>query len=302
MGWARTHCSAACCPSPPTRASHPPRLENPGKAFLEDSSQSRNLEPIPETMKYITPLILSALLAVGASARADILELKNGNVLNGKYNGGTAGTVRFDAGAGMQVIETSQVIALTFTTAAAAPAAPAAYAPAPVPAPVAAPSCGDAAVRHNVPGAHDGQRLLPQRARSQLHHQAGVQPRRRRRGRGPGRHSHLRQSPKLYAGQTGHRQIHARPPAGPDGRRGQPHPDCHQRLPGGGRSLDQKKQRAALLAAPPSARSRAMPARARLLAPRPVSSRRDRRSPFLRARCWSSRSPNPSPFAPPTNH
>ena len=93
-------------------------------------------------MKYITPLILSAtLLGLGASARADILELKNGNVLNGKYAGGTAGTVRFDAGAGMQVIETSQVIALTFTTAAAAPAAPAvSYAPAPAAAPAAAPT------------------------------------------------------------------------------------------------------------------------------------------------------------------
>ena len=87
-------------------------------------------------MKYITPLVLSAaLVALGASARADILELKNGSVLNGKYSGGTAGTVRFDAGAGMQVIETSQVIALTFTTPAAASAAPAAYAPAPAPAP-----------------------------------------------------------------------------------------------------------------------------------------------------------------------
>ena len=35
--------------------------------------------------------------------RADILELKNGDVLDGKYVGGTAGTVRFEAGAGMQV-------------------------------------------------------------------------------------------------------------------------------------------------------------------------------------------------------
>jgi hypothetical protein len=34
--------------------------------------------------------------------------------------------VRFDAGAGMQVIETSQIIALTFTTSASAPASPAA--------------------------------------------------------------------------------------------------------------------------------------------------------------------------------
>src|ERR1017187_8535069 len=87
-------------------------------------------------MKNITyQYAVVALLGLGMSARADILELKNGNVLNGKYTGGTAGTVRFDAGAGMQVIETSQVIALTFTTAASAPAAPTAYAPAPAPAP-----------------------------------------------------------------------------------------------------------------------------------------------------------------------
>jgi hypothetical protein len=124
-------------------------------------------------MKYITPLILSAaLLALGASARADILELKNGNVLNGKYSGGTAGTVRFDAGAGMQVIETSQVIALTFTTAASAPAAPAAYAPVPAPAPVAAPAAVtlpygttflvrmmDSVSSHNRPGANFTTRL-----------------------------------------------------------------------------------------------------------------------------------------------
>jgi len=78
-------------------------------------------------------------LVVCLTAPADILELKNGNVLNGKYVGGTAGTVRFDAGAGMQVIETSQVIALTFTTptGTTAPAAPVVAAPA---TPVAAPA------------------------------------------------------------------------------------------------------------------------------------------------------------------
>ncbi len=86
-------------------------------------------------MKHITPLVLSvALLGLGASAYADILELKNGNVLNGKYVGGTAGTVRFQMNAGQQVIETAYIIALTFTTPAAAPA-PQAVAPAPVAAP-----------------------------------------------------------------------------------------------------------------------------------------------------------------------
>ncbi|MGD0208472.1 MAG: hypothetical protein ABSC89_12790 [Verrucomicrobiota bacterium] len=84
-------------------------------------------------MKHITPLILSVTL-LGLSARADILELKNGNVLNGKYAGGTTGTVRFETSAGQQVLETPQIIALTFTTPPPAPA------PAPAPPPVAATS------------------------------------------------------------------------------------------------------------------------------------------------------------------
>jgi hypothetical protein len=57
-----------------------------------------------------------ALLGLGVSAYADILELKNGNILNGKYAGGTAATLRFETSAGQQVIETSQAIALTFTS------------------------------------------------------------------------------------------------------------------------------------------------------------------------------------------
>jgi hypothetical protein len=62
------------------------------------------------------------------AVRADVLELKNGTVLNGKYLGGTMESVRFDGGSGTQVIATSQIIALTFTTtgAGAASASPAA--------------------------------------------------------------------------------------------------------------------------------------------------------------------------------
>src|SRR5579862_4898330 len=82
--------------------------------------------------------LMVAVLGLGMSVRADILELKNGTVLNGKYAGGTAGTLRFDNGAGQQVIETSQAVALTFTTPAPVAVAPAA--PAQLPAPVAAPS------------------------------------------------------------------------------------------------------------------------------------------------------------------
>jgi len=55
-------------------------------------------------------------LSINVPANADILELKNGSILNGKYGGGTAGTVRFDVGAGMQVFESSQIMTLTFTT------------------------------------------------------------------------------------------------------------------------------------------------------------------------------------------
>ena len=85
----------------------------------------------------VTPLIMAA-----AFAQADVLEMKNGKTLNGKYVGGTAGTVRFETSEGVQVIETAAAVALTFTggggtTAAAAPAAApaAAMAPAAAPAP-----------------------------------------------------------------------------------------------------------------------------------------------------------------------
>jgi len=83
-------------------------------------------------MKQIILLTVLALSAT-APARADVLELKNGTALNGKYVGGTAGTIRFETSSGVQVLETSKAIALTFTTAPAAAAtatAPAAVAPA----------------------------------------------------------------------------------------------------------------------------------------------------------------------------
>jgi hypothetical protein len=118
-------------------------------------------------MKHITPLILSVTL-LGLSARADILELKNGNVLNGKYAGGTTGTVRFETSAGQQVLETPQIIALTFTTPPPAPA------PAPAPPPRRRHKFGDLALWHDVARAHDGQRFLAQRSGRELHHQARI--------------------------------------------------------------------------------------------------------------------------------
>ena len=65
---------------------------------------------------------------------ADVLELKNGQVLTGKYAGGTAGTIRFDTAGSVQVVEASQALALTFAggvapAEASAPAVAASVAP-----------------------------------------------------------------------------------------------------------------------------------------------------------------------------
>ena len=66
------------------------------------------------------------LVCWAMSVSADVLELKNGQILNGKYVGGTAGTIRFETADGTQVVETSQALALTFTVGTAAAVAPAA--------------------------------------------------------------------------------------------------------------------------------------------------------------------------------
>jgi hypothetical protein len=84
-------------------------------------------------MKHHTIQITVLALLAALSSQADVLELKNGKVLNGKYVGGTAGTIRFETGNATQVFETAQVTALTFTgggTTAAAPATATASAPA----------------------------------------------------------------------------------------------------------------------------------------------------------------------------
>lgn len=80
-------------------------------------------------MKATIALCLTAgLLGWAAAASADVLELKNGKVLTGKYAGGTAATIRFETGTGVQSVETGEALALTFSSsgAAAAPTAAAA--------------------------------------------------------------------------------------------------------------------------------------------------------------------------------
>lgn len=72
---------------------------------------------------------LLALLALAVPAGADVLELKNGTILNGKYAGGTGATVRFEALGSMQVIATGDIVALTFTSSGSTAVAPTASTP-----------------------------------------------------------------------------------------------------------------------------------------------------------------------------
>jgi len=93
----------------------------------------------------LIPISVLAVTVLSSSAPADVLELKGGQVLNGTYSGGTAATVRFTTPQGVQVVETSKIVALTFTGggsgAGAAPAvAPAAAAPATAAASVSVPA------------------------------------------------------------------------------------------------------------------------------------------------------------------
>jgi hypothetical protein len=65
-------------------------------------------------MKYQTLLITALTVFAASQTNADVLELKNGKKLNGKYAGGTASSVGFETSDGMQFIETSQIAALSF--------------------------------------------------------------------------------------------------------------------------------------------------------------------------------------------
>jgi hypothetical protein len=83
-------------------------------------------------MKTIAKLLFAvALLGFMASARADILELKNGQTMSGKYAGGTPDMIYFKTDMGQMMVDVSNVVALTMVV-------PAPAAAVPKPAPVAA--------------------------------------------------------------------------------------------------------------------------------------------------------------------
>ena len=70
-------------------------------------------------MKNITPLLayltLTISLFTSFNISADVLELKNGSVLNGTDKGGTQGTLRFQVNGEVKVFSSRDIMALTFT-------------------------------------------------------------------------------------------------------------------------------------------------------------------------------------------
>ena len=95
-----------------------------------------------KTSNRFLSIIALGLFFVGLAA-ADTLELKDGRVLKGKYLGGTQAVLRFELNGEVQTFNTSEVVALTFTSNAVHSA------PAPAPTPAAAPSIAPAPVPAN---------------------------------------------------------------------------------------------------------------------------------------------------------
>ena len=68
-------------------------------------------------MKISASLIVSALLlAFIAVAHADTLALRDGTVLQGKFVGGDATTVRFQTSYGLQIVPMAQVRSMSVLT------------------------------------------------------------------------------------------------------------------------------------------------------------------------------------------
>lgn len=84
--------------------------------------------------------VLAVISTVCAAYAQDVLELRNGTIVRGRFLGGTAETVRFEGERGLEVFQRSELIALTFSgSAAAAPPIETVSAPPPAPPPAPAP-------------------------------------------------------------------------------------------------------------------------------------------------------------------
>jgi hypothetical protein len=79
----------------------------------------------------LTGLAAAGLLATAGAA--DVLETRDGRILQGTYLGGTQQSVRFESGGEVQVLSRDQILALTFVPGSAGQAPSAAANPPPVP-------------------------------------------------------------------------------------------------------------------------------------------------------------------------
>lgn len=59
--------------------------------------------------------VLGAFIGVAAAAAADTLELKNGDIIDGAYMGGTQNSVRFSVEGEIQTVPVGDILALTFS-------------------------------------------------------------------------------------------------------------------------------------------------------------------------------------------
>ena len=107
-------------------------------------------------MKYL-PLVWSVLLTALTLplAQADVLELRSGELLNGKYMGGSQTSIRFEVAGSLRVVATSEILALTFDLrpAPAPVRSQSTAAPAPAPAPATASTSAPAQAQAPKPAA-----------------------------------------------------------------------------------------------------------------------------------------------------
>lgn len=77
-------------------------------------------------------LISLVIVLLPFAVNSDVLELKDGSVLDGQYKGGTQGTLRFQTGGQLKVFPVKDVMALSFTGESTSSTQPAVVKPAPV--------------------------------------------------------------------------------------------------------------------------------------------------------------------------
>jgi len=90
-------------------------------------------------MNFRIFFVIAAVLSLTALSHADVLVLKNGQVINGTYFGGTSGTIRFQTKEAVMTLAVGDILALEFqgrdASSASAPAAPPPPPPPPAPVP-----------------------------------------------------------------------------------------------------------------------------------------------------------------------